>query len=220
MQNEQSFTVCFMKYSREYIIKNAFDVFISKGYDSTSISVLQQELKMSRGAMYRYFKNKEDLFFAVIDRYFFRLFEKALKGLDQDFTVLELIDEICRRQKSSIRFFYKARITHTVFLNYTALIIQAAKHYPNFIAKYKEIHNGSILIWKKALQKSIENNEIRSDVNIKILCKLFNSASIRESSELESGDQCMLDYNFAEATLLDIKAKRETMLYLYSLIKN
>lgn len=208
-----------MKYSREYILKRAFDVFISKGYDSTSISILQQELNMSRGAMYRYFKNKEDLFFAVIDRYFFRLYSKALKDLDNEYSALELIEEIHRRNKISVRLLYRTGLTRAVFLNYTALIIQAAKYYPNFLAKFKEIQLGFIRTWKKALIKSIERGEIKSDIDINIMSHLFNSISIRESSEVENMDQCTLEVNVAESVLIGAEARRKSMLYIYDLIK-
>ena len=51
---EQSFIYFddLMKNRKEYILEKAFDVFMSKGYDSVSITVLQKELGMSRGAMY------------------------------------------------------------------------------------------------------------------------------------------------------------------------
>lgn len=208
-----------MKYSREYILKRAFDVFISKGYDSTSITVLQKELNMSRGAMYRYFKNKEDLFFAVIDRYFFRLYNKTLLGFEEDYTVPSLMDELYKRQKLMAKVFYKSGMSHTVFLNYTALIIQAAKYYPNFIARFLEIQNKYAQTWKEALQKSIDKKEIRSDINIDITCKLFNITSFRESSECDDNEAYDNKYKFTKDVLADIEKRREVMLYLYSLIK-
>ncbi len=208
-----------MKYSREYILKRAFDVFITRGYDSTSITVLQQELKMSRGAMYRYFKNKEDLFFAVIDRYFFRLYSKILQGMDKDFTVLELIDEIYRRQQLVAKAFNKAGITHTVFLNYTALIIQAAKYYPDFIVQFTEIQNRFISRWKNALIKSVEKKEIKEDIDINMMCMLFNAACTRESSECDHKRIHDHTHEFAKSILKDLEKRRDVMLYLYNLIK-
>lgn len=209
-----------MKYSREYILRRAFEVFISKGYDSTSITVLQQELAMSRGAMYRYFKNKEDLFFAVIDRYFFRLYNRVLLGLDgEEYTALTLIEELYRRQKLIIKAFYKAGISHTVFLNYTALIIQAAKHYPNFLSRFIKIQNKLTCTWKCALKNSIARNEIRSDIDIDIMCALFNVTSIRESSDCDHEEDDIQNCKFAKDVLADIEKRRKVMLYLYDLIK-
>ena len=203
-----------MKYSREYILRRAFDVFMSKGYDSASISVLQEELNMSRGAMYRYFKNKDELFKAVIDEYFFRVYLKVLINIEKDYTVLELIDAINRRQQLIISAFYRAGFTHTTFLNYTALMIQAAKHYPDFVYEFRDISKRLHNVWRKALAKSIEANEVRKDINIDIMCAIFNSASLKESSD----DNVDSD-ELVSSVKKNIERKKEITLYLYDLIK-
>lgn len=215
MHRERLFIYKIMKYSREYILRRAFDVFMSKGYDSTSISVLQEELQMSRGAMYRYFKNKEELFRSVIDEYFFKLYNKLLQTTNREYTVLEFIEVIYRRQLIILNAFNRAGFTHTVFLNYTALIIQAAKHYPNFVSHFKEINGRLLANWKKSIYKSIEANEIRSDIDVDIMSILFNSASVRESSEEDCLDEHYISKNMSK----EVERKKEVMLYLYSLIK-
>ena len=174
-----------MKYSREFILRRAFDVFMNKGYDSTSITVLQRELNMSRGAMYRYFKNKEDLFIAVIDEYFFRVYNRILQNLDNDLTLPELLDKLHRRNKLVATVFTRAGITHTVFLNYTALIIQAAKHYPNFLVHFQEINKKMLTLWKDALTKSLEMKQIQDNIDIDIMAVIFNNINAKESSDTD-----------------------------------
>ncbi|MBB4037533.1 AcrR family transcriptional regulator [Dysgonomonas hofstadii] len=204
-----------MKYSREYILRRAFDVFMNRGYDSTSISVLQEELNMSRGAMYRYFRNKEELFLAVIDTYFFSLFEKLLKNANKDLTTSELIEFIHRRQRLVINAFTRAGVTHTAFLNYTALMMQGAKHYPKFLDRFYVINKKLLETWRGALQKSIEAGEIRQDIDIDIMCILFNSISIKESSDRYTDDSM-----FAVNIMHDMDRRKEVMDYLYSLISS
>lgn len=205
-----------MKYSREYIIGKAFDVFMNRGYDSTSISVLQQELQMSRGAMYRYFKNKEELFICVIDECFFKPFDKMVGSVTQerDKKVSELIEISSRRQRLIVAAFARIGITHSVFLNYTALIIQAAKHYPNFVCRFKKIQNDLRTTWKFALRNSIEAGEIRKDANIDILAGLFMSVSANEGS-----DQDIDEEMFSEYVIRDFYKRIEIMEYLFNLIK-
>ena len=203
-----------MKYSREYKLRRAFDVFMNKGYDSASISVLQEELGMSRGAMYRYFSNKEELFCAVIDEYFFKLFDKLLHNLDADLTLAELIEAIYRRHKTMLHAFTRAGVTHTFFLNYTALMIQAAKHYPHFIERFRIINSKLLANWRKALNRSIDNGEIRNDLNIEIMSILFNNACVKESSD-SNCDESM----FAVNVMHDIEKRKEVLDYLHYLIK-
>ena len=203
-----------MKYSREYILRRAFDVFMNKGYDSASISVLQEELGMSRGAMYRYFKNKEELFFAVIDEYFFKIFDKMLSGIKDDITVPELIEAMHRRQRIVTNAFMRAGVTHTIFLNYTALIIQAAKHYPDFVNRFRIIYGHLLGHWRSALLKSIRVKEVRADIDVEIMCILFNNTGVKETS-----DQACDESQFATNVVKDMERRKEVMDYLYSLIK-
>lgn len=208
-----------MKYSREYILKRAFDVFMQKGYDSASISVLQKELCMSRGAMYRYFDNKEDLFRAVIDEYFFRLLEHHIYKIDRQHshTVDELIKITYRRQKLIVNVFVKAGVTHLAFLNYTALMIQAVKHYPDFIVRFSDINKSLIYRWQQAFKNSIEQKQIRSDIDIEIMSILFNNVCIKESA----GHECEIDDKeiFSINILQDFNKRKQVIDYLYSLIK-
>ncbi|MDR0824125.1 MAG: TetR/AcrR family transcriptional regulator [Prevotella sp.] len=202
-----------MKYSREYILKRAFDVFMTKGYDSASISVLQEELNMSRGAMYRYFKNKEELFNAVIDEYLFRLFEKILQNNQDDRKLDNHIEILYRRQRLIINAFIRAGVTHIFFLNYTALMIQAAKYYPNFLNRFRIINEQLLQNWKNAIKNSIEAGEIRSDIDVDIMAIIFNNASVKESSDVDC------DNSFTVNITQDMKRRKEVMDYLYNLIK-
>jgi len=203
-----------MKYSREYILRRAFDVFMNKGYDSASISVLQEELQMSRGAMYRYFRNKEELFNAVIDEYFFKIFDKLLHNMDNNkYTLEKFIDVIHRRQKIIINAFTRAGVTHTVFLNYTALMIQAVKHYPDFLNRFRIINNRLLNSWREALSNSVEAKEVREDIDIEILAILFNNTSVKETSDRNCEEA------FTINVMHDMERRKQVMDYLYSLIK-
>jgi AcrR family transcriptional regulator len=187
---------------------------MTKGYDSTSISVLQEELNMSRGAMYRYFTNKEELFNAVIDKYLFKLFEKVLQNNQNDRKLDKYIEILYRRQRLVVNAFIRAGFTQTFFLNYTALIIQAAKYYPNFLNRFRIINDQLLEIWKNAIRNSIEAGEVRSDIDVDIMAILFNNASIKESSDFDC------DNSFTANVMQDMKRRKEVMDYLYNLIKN
>ncbi|NDW18174.1 TetR/AcrR family transcriptional regulator [Dysgonomonas sp. 216] len=207
-----------MKYSREYILRRAFDVFMDKGYDSTSISVLQIELNMSRGAMYRYFKNKEDLFTSVIDQYFFKVFNRFAQSLDEGTAVSDYIEILRRKQKPFIMALTKSGITQTSFLNYTALAIQAAKHYPDFLKRLQELDRRILNNWRNALRESIAIGEIKEDVNIDVMSRIFSRVSTNESVENDL-DYALDATAFAEKVLLNVKMKDEIMNYLFNLIK-
>ena len=58
---------------RNEILAAAFEVFAEKGYHATKISDIAEKLKIGHGTFYRYFRNKLDIFSAVIDNVFIEL---------------------------------------------------------------------------------------------------------------------------------------------------
>lgn len=60
-----------MKDTRTKILETTFLLLLKKGYDAVSVSDIQKKLGMSRGLLYRYFKNKSDLIIAACAQYFF-----------------------------------------------------------------------------------------------------------------------------------------------------
>jgi len=201
----------FMKYRKEYIVEKAFDVFMNKGYDSASITVLQQELGMSRGAMYRYFKSKEELFFEVVDRYVFGFIDRFMPKITEDATLPELV-EYLYHYNERLRIYFDIQNIETRFLNFTALVIQAAKHYPGFTEKMKILNDGYIDLWKKAIINSIAKNEICEDVDVDTLARLFSA----ESKNLKYIEQ---EFEPESVFMQKIKIWKRDRDYLYSLIK-
>ena len=209
-KREQSFIFDgFMTDRKEYIVEKAFDVFMNKGYDSASITVLQKELGISRGAMYRYFKSKEELFVEVIDRYVFGLIERFMPKVAEGTTLAGLIEYLYRYYKKLYTYLGKHH-TETRFLNFTALIIQAAKHYPGFIEKIKMVNDQSVKLWKMAIINSIAKNEIRADAEIDILAEIF-SAGPKNMEDME--------HEFESKFMQKAKIWKRDREYLYSLIK-
>ena len=184
---------------------------MDKGFDSTSITVLQNELGMSRGALYRHFKNKDELFRSVIDEYFFRIFNRFLAAAEKNRSLLEMIDFTVRFQKLLLG--QSDNLSQTAFLNFTALMIQAAKHYPGFMEKFGRMKTGIYDCWKKAICHDIRCNKIRKDINVNIIAGFFNDTGLKESTRNSNNEL------FKNHIITNIHEHRKALLYLYDLIK-
>lgn len=64
------------------IINAAEGVFTEKGFDEARMDDIAEETGLSKGTLYLYFKSKDDLIIAILDRMFQREF-KQLENLDQ-----------------------------------------------------------------------------------------------------------------------------------------
>ncbi|MFW6237396.1 MAG: TetR/AcrR family transcriptional regulator, partial [Desulfosudaceae bacterium] len=58
---------------KQDILAAAFEVFAANGYHATRIADIAEKLQMGHGTFYRYFKNKLDIFSAVVDNVFAEL---------------------------------------------------------------------------------------------------------------------------------------------------
>jgi AcrR family transcriptional regulator len=68
---------------KEEIVINSLKLFSLKGYLNTSLEDILQNSKISKGGFYNYFKSKEDLFYAVLDKARKIWQEKNLAGWDR-----------------------------------------------------------------------------------------------------------------------------------------
>ncbi len=55
---------------KEQILDAATEVFAQKGFDKARMDDIVEETGLSKGALYWYFKSKDDIIFAIMDRIF------------------------------------------------------------------------------------------------------------------------------------------------------
>lgn len=67
--------------TRELLVDAAEDVFARRGFTAATLDDIAAAAGYTRGAFYVHFKTKEDVFFAVSDRYWRRLFDKFAEAL-------------------------------------------------------------------------------------------------------------------------------------------
>ncbi len=68
---------------RESIVQNAVTVFASKGYHSTNIIDIAEKTGLSRTTIYQYYKNKDQIFFQVVEL-IVDLLRRELRTLQED----------------------------------------------------------------------------------------------------------------------------------------
>jgi AcrR family transcriptional regulator len=85
---------------RESILDVARDCFLAEGYAATSMSTIAARLGGSKGTLYNYFKNKDELFGAMMQRQCAEL-QEAL--FDADFWVGEPRDRLTRYAQKFLR---------------------------------------------------------------------------------------------------------------------
>ena len=158
-----------MSETREYIIDQAYGLFLSRSYEAVSISEISKAIGLTTGALYHHFRNKVELFMAVIDK------SVKIDALDFDpenITLLSYIDLCQRKAQEIVTSTYSPNPAYMPH-NLLALFIDAFRHYPGFAEKKESLIQSEIAKNKKVLDQAITKGEIRSDINTSVMAEIF-----------------------------------------------
>ena len=168
---EQSFN---MK-TDELILKKTFNLLLMKGFDAVSITDIQTETGVSRGLLYHYFKNKEDLFIQVTEKYFVKIFDFDIRKT-KNYTVYEFVNFMSKRFKRiaasiiSIASEFDG-MSKVSMLNYHFLFYQVMQRDVVFRNKYRATIEKELVGWEYALTNSIKANELKDSTDISLAAK-------------------------------------------------
>lgn len=203
-----------VKFYKEDILKVAFDEFMVNGYGGPIIRSLKEKLGMSEGALYRHYKNKDELFKVVVDTYFFHTLERITDKIDPAINIPDLVRSLQKRQRLIAKLITTKGGSRFTFLNFNSLMIQAAKYYPGFTIRYKKIQLHVQNQWKIALRNSLKAGEIRPDIDINLMSRLFTKVYF-----MDTRDDFPVRENGRPNTKSNIDGQDQFVLYLYGLMK-
>lgn len=179
-----------MSNTREYIIDEAYNLFLNHSYEAVSISDISKAIGLTKGAMYHHFRNKEDLFKAVIDKYL----DIQIKLVDDSILSLtDYINKIVNHSRQVIESIMPAK-NKTITLNYLSLYIDAFRHYPDIARKKGNFAVSEIKKIENLIRKAMDSGEIRKDIDPEIVALNFFSLSLGMVADLlhnNSTDQAL-----------------------------
>ena len=194
-----------MSDTREFIIDQAYSLFLSRSYEAVSISDISKAIGFTKGALYHHFTNKEELFKAVIDKH---LLISELNIQDANITLPLLIEEITKKARDTMRCIFGETQPY-IPINFLALFIDAFRHYPGFSSDKLNFLNNEVEKIKSVIDHAIESGEVRNDINSSLMANNFFALTM-------SVAQNLLHNNSPE---LAIESLRDQMYELYKIIK-
>jgi AcrR family transcriptional regulator len=158
-----------MENTKDFIIREAFRLFLHRGYQAVSINDISIAVGLTKGALYHHFKNKEELFRSIVDRYL------LLPEVDVEVETLSLSEYIQITFEKTEKFFKTLFDVSQVFssINHLAFFADALRYYPGY-AEAKDLHIASeIEKTRVVLQHAIRTGEIRDDINLDVITNNF-----------------------------------------------
>lgn len=163
-----------MDNTKEFIIDEAFKLFLNHSYEAVSISDISKAIGFTKGALYHHFKNKEELFKSVVDRY---LFIPEVVTEVESISLNEYIQLTMTQAEKIIRSIFSDAQVFTP-INYMSLFADAFRHYPGYAESKGQFINTEIEKTKLVLENAIKSGEIRDDLNSSLIATNFFSINM------------------------------------------
>ena len=200
------------KSHKRELFRVAFKMFILKSFDGVSIPDIEKATGFTRGTIFHYADTKLDLFRQVVEYYVLERqdIDRKIQVAD-DCTLRQFIDTYVKGVEQTMETLHEIigmdvpmRDCSRAYLNMTSqvsvLLPEVHKAFLNAMAKEERL-------WMEVIARSVENGELRSDVQPAILAKimmsLFYGRAFQDS--LING--------------MDPKLLKEEMLAVYEMIK-
>jgi transcriptional regulator, TetR family len=180
-----------MKITRDDLLIAAFKLFMSVNYEKASFAELGKMLGMSKAGIFKYYKNKQELFIAVVDRFWFSTQNPRNKFTETNGTFAEFIDEYVRGVQRTMdmlgkligadkvapeKFSYHAQYFHFLF--------QVIQYDPDAKEKLHNLVASDYAYWRAAIQRAIQTGELKKDVDVEEAVVMFRQVYMGLSFEM------------------------------------
>ena len=137
---------------REQILAGARRCFMQHGFDATSMNDITAESGVSKGTLYVYFEDKEDLIGALIDSERRRALDFARQQLDQGSSTEEAL--------TNFGITMATKLTSNDVVKAMRMVLGVAERRPNLAAKFFGEPFSGIEVIKSYLDEKVEEGEL------------------------------------------------------------
>jgi TetR/AcrR family transcriptional regulator, transcriptional repressor for nem operon len=162
-----------MEDSRNHIIQTASKLFLEKSYKAVTFQELKLKTGFSQGAFFYYFKNKQEIFEAVIDMFMNHFAAVDFTRLPQN-GLRDFLDAYFPEAKKVRAGF--AAPEAGIAANHYALIFEALRILPDFKSKVDHHESNATEGWIRIIGAARKNKEIKTVLSDEQLARLFIDA--------------------------------------------
>ena len=208
---------------REEIVLAAEKVFFSKGFDLSTMDDIAEEAELSKGTLYLYFKNKEDLHMAVARRSIHLLRTITLKAASGEGNALE---KLGRMGRATIEFSRKDPDRMKAIMTLEEMEPETLSVTTSDVQDliYKESTVGTVI---QVVEQGVNEKVIRSDLPVLLVAHtlwmtvlsvvrfvtmkpaLLEALELSQDQILESHFVDIIDENYAFARVRNIITDKE-----------
>lgn len=161
---------------REQILRESFKLFLAKGYDAVSFTDIEREAKVTRGAIFHHFDNKEDLFRHIAEQFVFAFLKDVDYGeeyLNSSTPLKTFMDKCLAIIEARMEYFLQGVDANVTSASFMSFILYLKDHYEVWREKVRIYEEKKIQAWDNAINLSKERHEIRPDTDVTLLAETF-----------------------------------------------
>lgn len=149
------------------IMKSLSDLMSQKDFHSITTAEIAKNAQVTEGLIYKYFKDKKDLLYQVLNEHFFEFYAKIENRIANEKTCIEKIEVVIF---SSLESYADNRI-------FSRILFLEVRNSPDFFdsAAYKMVRKYSRTVLE-IIEKGIEKGELKPDTDSLILRKVILGA--------------------------------------------
>ncbi|MBO1306851.1 TetR/AcrR family transcriptional regulator [Enterococcus sp. 669A] len=191
------------KRKERFIIEKSRELFTTQGFEQTSMNEIVTRTSFTKRTLYKYFTNKEDLYFGVILDSYRNLWEKIVSKIDQGNTAIEKLELAV----VSFQEFYKKEPTLLKLMSLTNQVNSETE--TPYKKKFYEFNNEMFEALGKIFSLGLVDKTIREDIDLKYtmssfvftITSFFNMLSLSGNSFLsymEIDEDEFISYNLQQ----------------------
>ena len=154
--------------TKEKLEMKALHFFALHDYERSSLNEIAETLGVTKGAIYHYFKNKDELFHSSVIRLLDVMGDWFINSLPTDIPLKIILDNLFNIE-ASMKEMAETTGLGAVVLDYTNtlyLMLSALKKFPDLKVRLEAIYAGFRHALIRMMQISIERKEIRADADV------------------------------------------------------
>lgn len=162
---------------KDCIINKSFFQFLNRGYKACSLKDLEKATGLTKGAFYYYFRNKEEILKAGIDRYLSVISDMSEEEFLRIGTLKEYIDVVVRQKERNAEKLQELFDYFIIEVAFFQLVLEVAYLFPEYRQCIDELSKNRLSRWEFMILKAKQQGEIKVGLDTTVLARNLMSVS-------------------------------------------
>lgn len=159
------------------IVNKSFFLFLNKGFKACSLKDLETATGLTKGAFYYYFRNKEEILKAGIDKYLSVIGDIGEAEFLQVGSLKQYINVVMEQKERSAETLLRMFDFFIIEVAFFQLVLEVSSIFPEYRSRIDELSKGRLSRWEYMILKAKQQGEIDVTLDTSVLARNLMSVS-------------------------------------------